>query len=779
MNHREDSCLFGKGARVILLLIFLSLVNFTVFSQQIISRNVADYTNGSVSSLCISAPSSGCIIALPPAKYGESYAFTIPILSSILRSDVNFIFKQKSPCSEEAISFTSDGKIEIQSAIGCKPLSNNFIEIQLKAESKSLIDSIKLLLPILREQVNVVLALDMSGSMTLPVIGGVEPKWEVLKKSIELFTQKMEVFKQEGDQIGITYFSNKIVQLERPNGSYFIDVSDESATVRSNSAIRSDIDARVPSEGTAIGKGLLNAKQKLNDNNQINTQKKVLLFTDGYQNIEPLINTDGVVLSAGGELLNNGPCNPLDSIRYYTIGMGGANLISEMLGKIAQASGGVALLTTPGLTGEDFDYFFQNQFVNMLEGSPQVVVKKTGTLSASGTKFSFPINANVSKIYFELTCSKADGIDFKLEKGGRDLTSVAKFTSGSFNKSLSLSLPVNTPDPVQVEGDWELTVTGKSPEKFSVVCYVEDHFLSISCKPKKSVFTIGEKVMLVANLSFAGKPLTGDENKVQVTIVKPGDDIGDVLAKTNIILKDSLNDITSGADNKLFNILKDQFIVKKLDPSSHTIELEDTGNGIFTGEYDNTKLSGVYQLIFTVNGEVKGFGKFERQKHFSTIFKFGKINPNKSNLKAILHTSKDKRPSTATISFKPCNEFGYYLGPGYLSAIKLSVDENQGTVTSKKDNLDGSYTFIISDIPQNTKPDLRLMVMEETLYLGKFPSPSLYLWQFLVLAVLIIALIVRYIFAHTGLKLLRLVLWILLISWVLIMLLQRLGFISM
>ncbi len=780
MNHREESNLFGKGAVVFkaLFFVYFILIVTNLFSQQIISRDVIDYPNGSISNNC-SAP--GCIIVLPPIKYGQSYSFTVPTLPNVSRSDVNFNFNKKNTCLEGSINFTPDGRIEVESINSCKPGNKNFIEIKVKAVSGNLTDSIDYLLPILREPLKVVLALDISGSMMLPVLGGTEKRWEVLKNSVDLFTQKLEVFKQDGDQIGLTYFSTDALQPKSPISSEFIEISSETATTRSSSTIHADMAGIAPNSKTAMGKGLLNVKKKLGDNNPIDARKIVLLFTDGIQNEEPLVNPDGVTLTSGGNLLNEGPCNALDSIRYYTVGMGGTTLAPEMLGKIAQASGGVSLSSPVGVEN-DLEFLMQNQFVHMLEGgSPQIVSRKMGVLSPNGITYSFPVNGNVSKLYFELTSTSVSGINIKVEKDGRDLTSYARVNEGSFFKSFSFTLPLTTPDQIISNGEWLLTITGNSTDKYSLVCYVDDNFLTFNCKPAKSVYTVGDKLILKANLSFAGRPITGGANKVSAIIFKHGDDLGDLLAQSKIIAKDSVEDIPSGAETKLLTLIQDGKAFKeKLTPSSHTIDLDDDGNGLYSAIYDDTELSGVYQILFTASGEIPGFGKFERQKQYTAIFKFGQINADKSNIKAEIGVKKqDKNESIATVTFKPKNDFGYCLGPGFLSRIKLSVDANQGKVTSSKDNLDGSYTFIISSIPQNTKPDLKIMVMDEILYLGKFPSPKLYTWQFIVLALLIIALVIRLIFAHTGQQFLRIVLWVLLILWILFMVLQRLGIVAL
>lgn len=789
MNHQNEKYLFGKGINVFVVMFFLSLLTFfsstNLYSQNIISRDAVDYPSGFVNSACATSPYTGCIITLPPAKYGESYSFAIPLKSGIVRSDINFIFNPITNCSEGAISFTSDGKVEMLAASSCRPEINNFVEIDLNTISNSdgTSDAQKYYLPILRDPIKVVLVLDMSGSMSLPVPGGTIVRWQVLKNAVELFVQKLEAFKQDRDSVGVTYFSTELTQPGSPIGSGFIAI-DTTVAPRSSAIIQSDMLGKGPTYLTAMGKGLLNAKLKLNDNNPINARKLVLLFTDGLQNVEPLVNPDGITLSPGSYALNNGPCAALDSVHYYTIGMGDITLVPEILGQIAKSNGGVSLTTITGANeGEIYD-FFQDQFANMLTGSsPQVVSRKTGFLSASGTTYSFPINGNVSKLYFEFINPDAANATFKLEKGGKDLTAFAKITSGTFYKTLNIPLPILTPELVNSEGDWNLTISGNSSKKFSLACFVDDHFVSFSCQPQKSVYTVGDTLVLNASLQYAGKPLTGDANKVQVVLLKPGDDLGDLLATYTDRRTDSLKDVEPGAETKFLHLMQsDSSFYKELLPTSQVIDLTEDGAGVFKGSYRNTDLTGTYQLMFMVNGEVPGAGKFERQKKYSAVFKFGQISERSTEIDATISTppastTHDNNGSIATITIKPKNKFGYYLGPGYLSRIKLTVDPKQGRVKSAKDNLNGSYTFVVTNIPLNVKPDVRINVMGELLYQGKFPTPRIHFWQYLIFILLVLLLFFRYVNAHTGKAWVRTLVWILIILWAAFMILQKLGII--
>ena len=106
--------------------------------------------------------------------------------------------------------------------------------------------------------------------------------------------------------------------------------------------------------------------------------------------------------------------------------------------------------------------------------------------------------------------------------------------------------------------------------------------------------------------------------------------------------------------------------------------------------------------------------------------------------------------------------------------IKCSVNPKQGVLKSSKDNLDGSYTFVIKNIPHSIQPDLSITVMGELLLQG-FPKPPIHFWQYIILILLLVILLIRYIYLKSGMNWLKIVVWIFLILWILLLILQKLG----
>lgn len=800
MNHRDALTLLKKWLKTLTLLGIKEIVCFssiffmlslTNLYSQIISRNDSDYVGGSVPIECSTPTDPACIIILPPAVKGVDYSFTIPLLTESLRPSLSFIFTPVTNCQSGNWSNTPDGTIQMAAASICKPEIGNFVEIDLEVINNSTGDSDrqKYRLPILRDPVKIVMVLDISGSMSLPVPGGTEIRWQVLKNSVELFTEKLQISRQDKDSIGITYFSTNLTQPAAPINDGFISITTNTANPSTLDTIRKDLLLRGPTLCTAMGKGLLNAKLKLKDNTPINARKLVLLFTDGLQNVDPLVNSDGYTLSPGGFTLNNCPCPSSDSIIYYTIGMGDLTLVPAILAQIADANSGVALTTTTGVEEGDLYNFFQDQFSYMLEGnSPQIVSRKKGYIPSTGVSYTFQVNSNVSKIFFEFINPDARNITLKLEKDGKDLTPLAKISEGSYYKILSLPLPILSADAVPTRGEWKLTIAGTSTKKFSLACFVSDHFLDFQCKPSKTVYTVGDTLYFDAKIKYAGKTIVGNENKVQVMLLKPGDDLGQLLATYVDTRTDSVQDVGSEAQQKFFHLIQsDSSFYKALLPESQIITLLPDTAGRFAGKFVNTDLTGIYQLLYMVNGEIKGIGKFERNKQYTVVFKFGMLDPEASQVDATITnppssnsptTANDTtRTRTATVTIKPQNKFGYYLGPGYISMIKCSISPKQGVLKSSKDNLDGSYTFVIKNIPPSIQPDLSITVMGELLLQGFPNKPPIHFWEYLILILLLVILLIRYIYLKSGMNWLKIVVWIFLILWIILLILQKLGII--
>lgn len=620
-----------KGLKFLLLLfLFISAISS---SAQIISRAPADYPGGEVPSICGTNPSDPtCIIILPPSLPGADYHFQIPLISES-RSNCLFTIIQTTPCESGLPILNSiSGDIDMPSATRCKPLGgNNYLEIEVNLNiiagpNVGQTDIIKYRLPVLRDPVKVALVLDISGSMGWVIPGGTDIRWNVLKKAVELFVKNLEISQQTGDSIALTYFTTDLVTPNFPLDIGFIDITEKDANPTTTDTITKDMNSRGPLYATAMGKGLLDGKNKLDNNDPIGARKIVLLFTDGLQNVHPLVKSDGRTFSNVPDILNDCPCSVMDSIYYYSIGLGSSTLVPAILSQISDANGGMALSITTGADTEpEIHNFFQNQFTNMLEGgSPQIVGRKIGNLSSGDKTYKFNINNVVSRVFFELIHDEGADINISIKKGELELDNQFTEITGDFYKLLNLEFPIINDEVIYGGGEWEVTVSGSSADKFYLTCFTDDHFLKYPSNLNASIYKTGDTIKFNSTLKYAGAPLISQNDSVSVILIKPGDDIGHLLATYETQLTEDLVDYTDDAQNKLVTLLNnDESFFSALLPKEQIIKLENNGNGNFSGFYTNTDLTGVYQTIFLIKGEIPSIGKFERIKQLSAVMEFG------------------------------------------------------------------------------------------------------------------------------------------------------------
>ena len=182
-----------------------------------------------------------------------------------------------------------------------------------------------------------VFVLDHSGSMGSSTESG-KTRWQALTSGVNAMLPSFnELNPPSGSELGLTLFESSV----KPDllGADFIPV-DGAAAGKVSSAIPSTHS----SGATAMGPGLANGIGKFNSpsKNQV-----ILLFTDGEQNVGPLVDT-------GGERYDNdNPVNP-GNVKIITVGIDGpSDYYRETLQAIANQNEGKYLEVdgTGGFTG--------------------------------------------------------------------------------------------------------------------------------------------------------------------------------------------------------------------------------------------------------------------------------------------------------------------------------------------------------------------------------------------------------------------------------------------
>jgi len=468
MIYHQDFPLIWKS---VLLILVLSLLNTGFLYSQMISKNPTDYPPGTY------IPPTGTIV-LPGVQLKASTNFTIPLLVSapfnVVISNIN------GGCSDITSNSTvtnTDNVVTILVNRKCLTSDNNYLDFRFTITKDLASESQNFRVPVIRDSSKIVLTLDISGSMQLTVDGGSGTRIQALKDAVNMIVPKLEEFQQEGDSLGISYYSSLVYQ---PSTTYFpknfVSITSNNEPVLANYAsykVQNDIASRVPLQMTAMASGLLDAKNKLlyQKEKTPNTKRMVFLFTDGLQNWGPQVNPDGNSINNGIDSLNNySPFNK-DSVRYYTIATWGAGLAPEILSHIATNSGGEALHVVQ--TSPSLEEWFSVQFCNMLAGgSPQIVFKRYDNSFSGSATYSFNLNENVPKLLIELSGGMAD-IGMTVKKDDIDVTSYAKLRQGSGFRMLSFNLPMVGRQPITSGGKWEIILAGQSSSPINIIALAD------------------------------------------------------------------------------------------------------------------------------------------------------------------------------------------------------------------------------------------------------------------------------------------------------------------
>jgi len=785
------------------LLVFILVMNSFYAQGQII--DLADPEFIDVPTVCeTNLTDANCVITLPSYEYGKPYSFEVPIMNLLNRTLTNFtITNPDFECTlaetYSTLNTTTNGIItlEIDSLCGLKyPYIDYEITFNLNVDyPDSVSESLKCKIPISRQPVKVALVLDISGSMNLTTSEGPK-RWEVLRNCTKLFTRELENFRlNDNDSVSVTYFTNSIIEPVPPLSPNFNLITPNTATTRVSSLIDNDIGDRSPLYSTAMGQGLLSGKNKLLMHDAPQHNKIVLLFTDGLQNVPPFVLEDGITLS------NNDSLNKInENIKYYTIATWGTGIVPEVLDSISKNNNGLALQSGNVSNFELFDFFYNQLQYMLYQGSPQIIESKKGILNYNEDTLNFPINKHINKVSVVIAKNINDSINIKtISLGGIDipLRDVVEKSNNFIFIDFELPLAISA---AQAYGNLKIVLNGKTENEYMATALVDDHYLDVNSSTNQSQYTVGDSMLLNTKLSYVNQPITND-NTVKAYVFKPGDDINHLLAIYNSSDTTNYNDIDSWLDQKYISLLKtDTSFYNALLPDKQIVTLQHNGNGVYSGHFTATELSGNYKVLFIASGNINEGNSFKRSQTLTTIFRFGHIVQEEPSVEEDVTkpdtTSNSNQTSHITkVTIKPTNKYGYYMGPGFKSKIKYTVHFNKKPVLTKQssshltkrnedisepyvkdftDNLDGSYTLILANVPAGSNPDISFTVRGEKMYDGKLYKIP---WWFYVIIIVILLLLIALKKAKSSnsVKLAKIILWAITTILIILYILHTMG----
>ncbi|MFC2151455.1 fibronectin type III domain-containing protein [Bacteroidota bacterium] len=621
--------LYILTVKVVCFVLIQNFLSIDLIAQDLISRNSSEYPgNTSITPPgCTGATGNLCdpIELDSVARFNKEFIFTIPLLETGLIncaiSDTNWVPSSMRKYTDLNNINCNEIHLTVDSGWSSLATDDHYIEFNFHCEKTGFTpDNQVFRINIIRDTAKIVMVIDRSGSMDWLIPPTSNRRWDTLEVAVNGFAAQLQEFRRPIDSLGLTYFASDVIQPNPANFSKdFNSITGKwFPTPTTATYVANELATVIKPQGwTAMGRGLLDAKRKLKQVYAPQTKKMVFLVTDGEQNWHELVDPDGVSVGGGVDYLNDYSTNPRDSIIYFTVATWEAGAQPAILNAIADNSGGEALHAVPY---SSFQSWFTDQLVNMLHDcSPQLVLSKEADQLSGPVTYTFNLNKHIKKLLFQLS---THNIDITIKKDGVNMTPYAKPVAGSSLNFKKFSFPVNTGSgTIGSEGKWEVTLTNNSSKPYCLTALADDHNLDYTCKLNKKIFTVGDTIKFNTNISYAGTPITGPVNNVRAIVLKPNDDIGHLLSIYETSLCDTSNDdISSPVSQKYADLmLSDTTFYNALLPDSQQIVLTDLGDGNYTGEFRHTDISGPYNVLFVINGEIPNNGNFDRLKMLSSL----------------------------------------------------------------------------------------------------------------------------------------------------------------
>jgi von Willebrand factor type A domain len=542
------------------------------------------------------------------------------------------------------------------------------------------------------------LALDLSGSMLAPVCPGCGSRLDTLKDSVELFVQLWSLLGGPEDRVGVTYFRTDVDQYL--GGTLPLLIGNETALIGEIAGQMTQ-----PANMTAMGGALQTAIGSLDPALVDAERRHVILFTDGMQNVNPMVRAvasappqHDIGNEAGRPASNVSPSVPpirldqLADITVDTIGIGAGEAFLGLLEDIAAETGGVTKATVA--PDDELRRFFVEELISSLRGfSPQLVGYRHGALSAGGGgSETFLVNGGAKKLVLKLSWRRGQTLGLRVFKDGIDVTGAGRFVAGAFYRLFAIDLP--TGGGMTSGGEWRLAIEGKPGATYEAAAIVDEHRLAYDIAFGHPPVRVGDSLELTVRLTVDGKPVAGDVT-VGALLQRPRTAAGTLLAA----MKPQAGPAPAGsephqraAERQLLALAADKAATKRLAPVIEKVRLEPAGPGIFTLSVRPT-VPGVYSATVTVRGDDPALGRFERTGTATAVVRFGKAVLSASELRLREHPGKDADRMLELV-LRPRDRYGNLLGPGL--AASLAVELSAGRAVGGAQDLGGGrYLFLL------------------------------------------------------------------------------------
>jgi hypothetical protein len=587
----------------------------------------------------------------------------------------------------------------------------------------------------------VVLVLDFSGSMLAAASPGGAQRLTVLKQAVEIFCQLYAAFAGPGDRLGAVFFGTQATAFSVA-GAALVPLTDVNLD-----AIVQDLNDRqtAPGELTAMGSGLSSAIGELADPAAAGAATKhIVLFTDGMQNVPPMVSTPPPPL-----VIATTPPTGLDTalgISIHTIGVGASSPFVAQLSAIAAETGGTQKITIAA--DEDLREFFVQTLIEALKGnSPKLVDYRKGTFSGASVEERFTVGPGAKRLVLELSWHGRAALRFGVEKDGADVTASGRFVEGPFYRLFVIDLAENNAaSTVTSAGTWAMRIAGDGKVPYEVAAMVDEPRLEVDATLVRRAVRAGEPIELRVALRLDGHPLASPA-AVRAVVSKPKASAGNLLAESATPAEPP-GFTLEGADpaqRKLALLLADDANWQRLGSTVSAIELRPEPGGVYAGAFASTDVPGLYRADFEIEGDGPATGPFRRRLTQIALVRLGPVNPGDSGIRA-REVASSAGERTLELSLRPRDLFGNFLGPGWGSLIALTLDGKR-LDAALRDELDGTYVVPLT-IAAGSDPTITIAIDGESVYAGSVSgveSPELgrtQWWKISLLALLALLVVI-------------------------------------
>jgi len=565
------------------------------------------------------------------------------------------------------------------------------------------------------------LTLDFSGSMALTTGPGAT-RASVLKDSIELFVNLWKAVSVPTDRLGATYFRTGVTR--------FPTTGDPMPLLSSGGqSIVDDINNnQSPSDLTAMGGGLQVAIEALRDFAADSAIRRVILFTDGMQNVNPMVRnvggelriddepgrpSSGVMVPATPFVLNHQlgvTAQQLRPISIDTIGIGAGDTFVTRLAEIALATNGHTRATV------DIDLlrqFFVDELINALKGfSPQLVDYRRGAVARNGSTEAFVIEDGVRKLVLKTSWKRGQWLDFTVAKDGVDVTSRGRFIKGDFYKIFVIDLPAKG---IATRGNWQVKINGKSGTAYEAAAIVDGSAITYDSAVSVKQPRAGDPLELVMRVTARGQPVSS-KSRATVTWHTPTATAGDIIAKYVPKELPALEPGMSLGERQLLALTQDPKSLALLKGKSNKLVVKPTSKGDFRVRL-STGVPGIYTVFITVKRNDAKLGAFSRTMAITVAVRSSGADQRMTTIVAQRAIGRQ-----VNIVVTPRDADGHFIGPGLASDFSLQVTEGD-KIGVARDLGNGSYELSF-EAPADKDPSATVTIAGKSLFSGKLSQLS-------------------------------------------------------